>query len=343
MTGRSPGAEMLACCKEPSMRLSAYVTAWALIGWLSGALALPSSAAEAMPKQRQFRFTYGARLSRLPRGSQLRLWIPKAPTNAQQQVEIVRRVFPGSVRETREARFGNALYYLETRTSDETLALEVEYEVRRREERGLEAPRQLLPVRDRQLLLSPSARVPVGGKPLELLRGEPPKGKLEVARWIYESVDAHMRYDKSQPGFGNGDAVWACESGFGNCSDFHSLFISLARAHNMPAYFEIGFPLPDKRGAGAVSGYHCWAYAWVDGHGWLPVDISEADKQPELREYYFGNLSENRVALSIGRDLRLEPPQQGGPINFFVYPYAEVDGKPWPNENIQLDFSFRDL
>ena len=68
-----------------------------------------------------------------------------------------------------------------------------------------------------------------------------------------------MKYSKEGKGWGRGDSDWACDSKFGNCTDFHSLFISLARSQKIPAKFEIGFPLPDKRGAGDIPGYHCWA------------------------------------------------------------------------------------
>ena len=109
----------------------------------------------------------------------------------------------------------------------------------------------------------------------------------------------------------------------------------------IPAKFEIGFPLPDKRGAGDVAGYHCWAKFRPEGKGWIPVDISEANKHPEMRDYYFGNLTEDRVAFSTGRDLTLVPKQDGGPVNFLIYPYVEVDGKVWPQDRIEKQFSFQ--
>ena len=151
-----------------------------------------------------------------------------------------------------------------------------------------------------------------------------------------------MKYDKSQPGYGNGDAVWACDSKTGNCTDFHSLFISLARSSSIPARFEIGFPLPNDKTAGTIGGYHCWAWFHADGKGWTPVDISEADKHPELKDYYFGKLSADRVSFSIGRDIVLVPKSDAKPLNYFVYPHVEVDGKPWPKEKIKMSFSFKD-
>jgi hypothetical protein len=60
-----------------------------------------------------------------------------------------------------------------------------------------------------------------------------------------------------------------------------------------------------------------------------------------MAEYYFGALTENRVQMSQGRDLVLVPPQKGEPLNFLVYPYAEVDGKPW--DGVKWKVTFRDV
>ena len=51
----------------------------------------------------------------------------------------------------------------------------------------------------------------------------------------------------------------------------------------------------------------------------------------------------HRVAFSTGRDLILAPPQTGEPLNYFVYPYAEVGGKAWPQDKIKTRFKFSDL
>jgi hypothetical protein len=62
-----------------------------------------------------------------------------------------------------------------------------------------------------------------------------------------------------------------------------------------------------------------------------------------MKAYYFGNLTENRVTFTTGRDIQLVPKQDGEPLNFFVYPYVEVDGKAWPREKVQNRFAFRDF
>ncbi|MCU1260970.1 MAG: transglutaminase, partial [Bryobacterales bacterium] len=76
------------------------------------------------------------------------------------------------------------------------------------------------------------------------------------------------------------------------------------------------------------SGYHCWAEFYANGIGWVPIDASEAAKDPARREYFFGAHDENRVQFTRGRDLMLAPRQASAPLNYFIYPYVEADGKP---------------
>ena len=163
---------------------------------------------------------------------------------------------------------------------------------------------------------------------------------MAKARAIYDYVIATMRYDKSGTGWGNGDAIWACTAKRGNCTDFHSLFIGMMRAAGIPARFEIGFPLPPDKHSAEIAGYHCWADFFEPKNGWIPVDISEAWKHQEKRDYFFGAHDVNRVQFTLGRDLRLSPAQDGAPLNYFVYPYVEVAGKEYPN--VSLAFSFVD-
>jgi hypothetical protein len=170
------------------------------------------------------------------------------------------------------------------------------------------------------------------------------KGKatqLDRARALYDYTFNNMRYDKSGTGWGRGDAEWACDAKRGNCTDFHSLFISMARSQKIPSRFEIGFPLPANKAGGNIPGYHCWAEFYDPQRGWVPIDISEAWKDQSKKDYFFGAHDANRVQFSVGRDVELVPAQKGGPLNYFVYPYVELDGKKW--ENIANDFSFADV
>ena len=72
------------------------------------------------------------------------------------------------------------------------------------------------------------------------------------------------------------------------------------------------------------------------------MDISEANRNPEMKDYYFGNLTEDRVQFTIGRDIDLVPRQSSKALNFFIYPYVEVDGQPYAAENVLRRFAYED-
>lgn len=270
------------------------------------------------------------------------IWAPVPTSDVHQQIEQLSESLPGRRQVRREGKWHNAILFLHALAdADGKVPLRIAYRVTRRE--ACEIPATEQDQEQNDACLGPDALAPIGGKPLELLAGKTlPGDSFALARMLYDVVDDHMIYRKDKPGWGRGDAVWACESGFGNCTDFHSLFISLARTEHLPARFEIGFGLPIARGEGTVAGYHCWAWARTE-RGWIPVDISEASKHPEQRDYFFGHLCENRVMFSAGRDLALDPPQSGPPLNFFVYPYVEVNGRPWPAAKIQKRFTYADV
>ncbi len=330
----------------------------ALPGWCLGMallLAAGEDSAEKLPppevekpvRSRTFEFTYAATVTALPAGKKVRIWLPVATSGPAQAVRVLgSEVKSGdpSVRGkfTTGKQYGNRFFFVETTPRDGKVSVKLVYRVTRREVKG--ATRGGEDAADLARFLRPDALVPITGKPLRLLDGkELPDDPMRKARLFYDTVNAHMKYSKEGTGWGRGDSAWACDSRTGNCSDFHSLFISLARAHRVPARFEIGFPLPAARGQGTIPGYHCWAYFHVEGKGWLPVDISEANKDPRRTDYYFTNLSEDRVSFSTGRDLELSPRQAGKPVNFLVYPHVEVDGKEYPSSKVQKRFAYRDV
>jgi hypothetical protein len=299
------------------------------------------------PKRRSFRLDYDVTLTELPKGSKVRVWVPLPRSSEHQLVGEVtsERRLPAEAKIGKDTVFGNRMLYFETSAPDSgKVPMHLAWEIDRMEVKGLETEKaEPLPERERKKFLAADRRVPVNDpKPLALLEGTKlPKEPLEIGMALYEKVDEHVKYDKSKPGYGLGDVLWVCDSKFGNCTDFHSLFISLARSKELPAKFEIGFPIPTGKKEGEIGGYHCWAFFFVDGRGWVPVDISEADKDPSMRDYYFGHLTEDRVTFSLGRDLMLEPKQDGEPVNFLIYPYVEVNGK--PHEKMDKKFTFKDL
>lgn len=300
------------------------------------------SSTDTAAKTRSFRFVYGAVLTDLEPGADVRVWLPMATSSHDQDVDLESTTLPAAFQETKESKFGNTLIYFEAKADDKgEVPIEVTYRITRRE--LTKENRELIDGKKEEWLKE-SSLVPNDEKLRKLvLDDSQTEGKkLDVARRLYFGVGKRMKYDKpaDKPGWGKGDAVWAAEKCYGNCTDFHSLFISSARTLEIPARFEIGFPIPEKRGAGQVGGYHCWAKFQSDNL-WIPVDISEADKNPDMEEYYFGNLTEDRVSFSVGRDLELQPAPAAGPVNYLAYPYAEVNGK--PHGKFRKAFRYEDI
>jgi transglutaminase-like putative cysteine protease len=296
---------------------------------------------------RHFTFHYAFTIKNLSAGKKVRVWIPAAQSDAYQEIKITSAKGDLPLRKTSESKYGNQTYYAEASSAQPELHFEIEYEVTRHERvaLGVAAP-HVVPVTltstEKLQDLQPDVLVPVTGLPAEMAV-KVTEGKaqpLDKARAIYDYVFTTMRYDKTGTGWGHGDVLYACDAKKGNCTDFHSLFIAMARSQGIPSRFEIGFPLPPDKHSAEIAGYHCWSDFYTDGKGWIPIDISEAWKHPEKRDYFFGSHDVNRVQFSMGRDLRLSPPQDGKPLNYFVYPYVEVDGMEYPN--VSLAFSFAD-
>lgn len=302
------------------------------------------------PKQRHFTFHYAFTVKGVPAGQELRVWIPAAHSDPFQQVKITSQDGDLKLRSTKD-QLGNTILYAQAEKAEaRDYKFDVEYDVVRHERIELvngklapgahvEKASQIVQAR----YLEPNRLVPVSGVPAQLAVEET-KGantQLEKAHAIYDYVFRTMRYDKTGTGWGHGDTLWACDSKRGNCTDFHSVFMSMARSQKIPTRFSIGFPLPSDKHASEIPGYHCWAEFYIDKLGWVPVDISEAWKHPEKKDYFFGAHDDNRVQFTTGRDLKLNPPQSGAPLNYFVYPYVEVAGKEY--SNVSVDFSFRDV
>jgi len=300
--------------------------------------------------ERHFTFHYAFTVKNVSAGERVRVWIPLAHSDAFQEVKILSRSGDLALKEVRQPEYGNEVLYAEKSKADKTeYSFSVDYDVVRHEHvvlvngklaNGVHAEKA--PRLELTRFLEADRLVPVTGVPAQLAEQET-KGAntpLEKAKDIYEYVFRTMKYDKTGEGWGRGDTLWACDSKHGNCTDFHSVFISMARAEKIPARFQIGFPLPADKHSAEIPGYHCWAEFYTDATGWVPVDISEAWKHPEKHDYFFGAHDVNRVQFTQGRDLKLKPAQDGAPLNYFVYPYVEVGGKEYPN--VSIAFSFAD-
>lgn len=313
------------------------------------AAAPPASTSQSAPRALTSTFTYTATIPEVE--GNLDLWVP-VPSNGPYQTvsDIIVDATVGGQKLpftiNTEQEFGNRMVYVRAPSASGAAKVVVRFTVRRLEARVLSgnAGRQGWPPPTLARCLSSDSLVPVGERYADLAR-EAAKGVVPVQermRRFFDHVVSEFTYDyeKKSPKLGEGDVAFVCDIKTGNCSDLHSYIISLSRSSGIPAYIEYGFPItgipvsePLTRN-GTIGGYHCWMWFWDDAVGWIPVDASDAIRWKDAKRFaesesLFGNLilERNAVAISKGRDIRLVPPAKSGALNYFIYPYAEVDGR----------------
>ena len=285
-------------------------------------------------KSLPFEMTYSAIVRDVPKDSKrLELWMPYPRNMAAQTITNVSVKSPYPVEVNFEPVYGNPIMHLAVDNPREDFEVEVTVGVVREE---------LLSARfleDHTKLLSNSGdfntylKEDAVGKITPMLRGLAEKitkhktTPIDKAQAIYDYIMDTYDYDfeKEFTPKVRGDLTKVCIVAKGACTELNTLFAALARAVEIPVRFVNGFPF---RGTpeGDIGGYCCRSEFFASGYGWIPVDPAYGKKIPEDRMFYFGNSDEYRLELVMGRDLELVPRQKNGPINVFLYPYAEVDG-----------------
>ncbi len=165
------------------------------------------------------------------------------------------------------------------------------------------------------------------------------RGALARARAVYDWVVGNIRRDPDVPGCGLGLVEATLAARRGKCADTSSVFVALARAAGVPAREVFGLRLGRQGETDLTDGHHCWAEFYLPGAGWIPVDPADALRLTQAkplepaavkryRDYYFGAVDEYRIVLERGGRGLLFAEGNAQKVNYFMYPYAEADGRP---------------
>lgn len=297
---------------------------------------LPSSAGP-LSAVREFTFTYSFTIQVPQQGSSFSVHVPMPRNTPWQRVISVQLSGNFDPNVYHDAKHGNRILRYDVKNvNGRSLSFKQTYRIRRtrrnlttdgkppiRESMGSYYPEFL----DHHQYMVTNDRV------REIARSatEDSNSYMDNLRSLYDRVREIMKYDKSGHGWGKGDIRYCLRVGKGNCTDFHTLFASLAREQGIPTRFIMGFPIPRTTKQGTVGGYHCWVESYVPGEGWFPMDISEADKHPKLVDFYFGTLDADRIQFTTGKNI---PLSTGKRVNYLIYPV--VDG----NNKVKLKKSF---
>ena len=303
------------------------------------------SSEKATPKTKEGKVTFQVGVDAYQAARKVRLWVPYPVSNENQKITDVK--VDGNYSSSgvyAESEYGNTMLYAEWEEPQDKPELSFSFKVERNEIIRKNFPGKeasSLPPETKKFLAS-SDLVPTSGVCLDVAEKET-KGKttsLAKAEAIYDYLVETYKRDDSVVGCGTGDVSQLLAGKKGKCADIHSVFAGLNRSVGVPAKEIFGIRMPSE-GQDMTKNFHCRGEFYMPGYGWVPADASDVlklmlkenltlndQKVKDARSYYFGAQTETYIDFGTGRDLALNPPQEGGKLNYFMYPYAEVDGKP---------------
>jgi hypothetical protein len=315
---------------------------WA--GALLGVLALGSAPTQAPVRERGGTVTFDIRVASPPGAQDVKLWFPYPTSDLEQAISDLK--FDGNYGQftlAREPQSGALYLFAHWSKEVPERRLVVTFHAKAKERRAarLVESSEPFPLEVRRYLES-SFWLPSDDPKIRALAERIVAGRTSVlarARAVYDWVLENTRRDPRVAGCGTGDVDRALAARSGKCADIGSVFVALARAAGVPAREVFGLRLGRPGETDLSEGHHCWAEFYLPGTGWVPVDPADVLTEmhakglglPEVskqREYYFGAVDEFRIVLLRGgRGLSFAEGNQSK-VNYFMYPYAEVDGRP---------------
>ncbi len=121
--------------------------------------------------------------------------------------------------------------------------------------------------------------------------------QLETVHNIYDFVTDHLEYnDDIRENLGS---IKALKKGYGDCTEYADLFVTLCRAKEIPARVVAGCVAELS-----LNSNHHWAEVFLEGAGWIPFDPTYGDSQASTFEkmpnkyIYYSNNRTDRVLFS---------------------------------------------
>jgi transglutaminase-like putative cysteine protease len=308
--------------------------------------------------QRNAEITFQVKFSPSPETKQVRLWVPYPMSDQNQEItDVIMKGNYSYAGVFREGKALNNILYSEWQGVPEEKVMTYSFVVKRRDVTMNRRPSGELPLSSEEFkeFLDTSFLGSTVELKIKSLAGEITKGRttgLAKARAVYDWIVENMHRNPDVKGCGFGKVGELLESMGGKCVDIHSVFVALMRGAGIPAREIYGIRIPKGSEGDMTKAQHCWSEFYLPGHGWIaadPADVRKIILEEKLsleqakryREYYFGALDENRIVFGIGKNIRLNPAQSGEPLLYFMYPYAEEDGKPLNEDLYGFNLGYR--
>ncbi len=119
----------------------------------------------------------------------------------------------------------------------------------------------------------------------------------------------HMTLDAT----GTPESLYVLTTGIGDCGTQSMYFAALCRSIGIPARAVGGYQMIQ-----GFAGTHFWAEYYLEGYGWVPVDVTAAEggdwsynatpaELQQYKEYFFGSLDPYRYIIQDDVDIPLTP------------------------------------
>ncbi len=294
-------------------------------------------------KERKVKVTFQINLKAPAESKNVKLWIPYPVSDEHQEITNIK--INGNFNSQniyKESKYGNNILYVEWDGLSTERTLTYSFIVKRKEHTTKDFSNKELSFSKKEFSkfleftpsLPPTEKVKNYAQ--KITKGK--KTNLAKARAIYDWIVDNMYRDPNVKGCGLGIVDTLLDTRGGKCGDISSVFVALSRAAGVPAREIFGIRIPQGMEGDMTKAQHCWAEFYLPGYGWVvvdPADVRKAilekkltlEQAKPIREYFFGAVDESRIAYGTGRDIILNPPQKGQPLNYFMYPHAEADGK----------------
>lgn len=328
------------------------------------------TACQAAPKHADF--TVNHRIDvQVPDGARdVRVWMALPQDDDLQKIGDLRIDCPYPTRVTTDSQ-GNKLLYVEANPAKAgSFAIQTHFDLARSEDRHDVDAAKTRALNDGERSkfakeLAGNANIVLSQEVRDLsaqiVGGEtnPVLASQKLYDWTLKNIDYWVKEPKTRKASPVGSSEYCLSTKTGNCTDFHSLYAALSRSAGIPTRILYGsFLKKELDGKDVDQSYHCWIEFYAPELGWIPLDVAVADifvgdfnvtpdndelvrrttaagysgPDPDMVDYYFGNLEERRVLWSVGRDLEFEPRPAAGAVNMLAKAYVEVDGKPLPEK-----------
>lgn len=312
------------------------------------ALILPLLFSISCAKERQGEVAFKITIDAPENSKNVRVWAPYPVSDKEQTISDIKvdgNFTRSEVYSQKQFPTDKALYAEWTKpTKTRFITLTFKAKAIERVRKDFPSKESDIPIEIREYLKG-SEFIPTDGKIKEIAVSitSGKKNILEKAEAVYDWVIENTFRDPNVQGCGIGDVERILVEKGGKCSDIGGLFVALARATGVPARQVWGLRLGKKQVEDMTGGHHCWTEVYLPRYGWIPVDPADvrkamfaeklelnSEKAKKYRDYYFGAVDEYRIVLTRGtKGYNLTPQQKGGMIPYgFIYPYAEIDGKP---------------